>query len=158
MLFSIMWFERAFGITFWQYLWNLISSSYSLFEKLCKVKSSHFSFLECLKFFFFFLNTKTRNISVLLFDNCLSPAYYMKKVKVLVTHSCPALCDPMDCSLPGFSVRGIFQARILEWVAILFFRGSSQPRDRTPGLLHCRDILYYLSHQENSAYCMYILS
>ena len=35
-----------------------------------------------------------------------------------VTHSCPTLCDPMDCSLPGFSVHGIFQVRVLEWVAI----------------------------------------
>ena len=39
------------------------------------------------------------------------------------------LSDSMDCSLPGSSVHGIFQARILEWVAISFFRGSSQPRD-----------------------------
>ena len=34
--------------------------------------------------------------------------------------SCVQLCDPMDCSLPGFSVHGIFQARVLEWVAISF--------------------------------------
>ena len=40
-------------------------------------------------------------------------------------------CDPMDCSLPGSSVHGIFQARMLEWIAISFFRGSSQPRNRT---------------------------
>ena len=45
--------------------------------------------------------------------------------------SCLTLCDPMDCSLPGSSVRGIFQARILEWVAISLSRGSSRPRDRT---------------------------
>ena len=43
-----------------------------------------------------------------------------KKVKVLVAQSCPTLCDPMDCSLPRSSVHGIFQARILEWVAIAF--------------------------------------
>ena len=41
--------------------------------------------------------------------------------------SCLTLCDPMDCSLPGSSVRGIFQARILEWVAISLSRGSSRP-------------------------------
>ena len=46
-----------------------------------------------------------------------------------VTESCPSLCDPMDHSLPGSSIHGIFQARVLEWVAILFSRGSSQPRD-----------------------------
>ena len=48
-----------------------------------------------------------------------------------VAQSCPTLCDPMDCSLPGSSVHGVFQARILEWVAISFSRGSSQPRART---------------------------
>ena len=48
-----------------------------------------------------------------------------------VTQSCPTLCDPMDCSLPGSSVHGIFQAIVLEWVAISFSRGSSWPRDRT---------------------------
>ena len=48
-----------------------------------------------------------------------------------VIQLCPTLCDPMDCRLPGSSVHGIFQARVLEWVAISFSRGSSQPRDRT---------------------------
>ena len=48
-----------------------------------------------------------------------------------VAQSCPTLCDPMDCSLPGSSIYGIFQARVLEWAAISFSRGSSQPRDRT---------------------------
>ena len=46
-------------------------------------------------------------------------------VKVLVTQSCPTFCDLMDYSPAGFSVHGIFQARILEWVAIPFSRGSS---------------------------------
>ena len=45
--------------------------------------------------------------------------------------SCPALCDLMDCSPPGSSVHGIFQARILKWVAMPSSRGSSQPRDQT---------------------------
>ena len=48
-----------------------------------------------------------------------------------VAQSCPTLWDPMDCSLPGSSLHGILQARVLEWVAISFSRGSSQPRDRT---------------------------
>ena len=48
-----------------------------------------------------------------------------------VAQSCPTLCDPTDCSLPGSSIHGIFQARILEWVAISFSRGSPRPRDRT---------------------------
>ena len=53
------------------------------------------------------------------------------KVKVLVVHSYLTLCDPIDFSPLGSSVHGILQARILEWVAIPFSRGSSQPRDRT---------------------------
>ena len=53
------------------------------------------------------------------------------KVKVLVTQSCLTLCNPRECSPPGSSVHWISQARILEWVAITFSRGSSQPRDQT---------------------------
>ena len=48
-----------------------------------------------------------------------------------VTHSYPTLCDSMDCSPPGSSVHGIFQARILEWAAISSSKGPSQPRDQT---------------------------
>ena len=48
-----------------------------------------------------------------------------------VAQSCLTLCDPMDCSLSGSSVHGIFQARVLEWIAISFSRESSWPRDRT---------------------------
>ena len=48
-----------------------------------------------------------------------------------VAQLCLTLCDPIDCSLPVSSVRGIFQARVLEWVAISFSRGSFRPRDRT---------------------------
>ena len=48
-----------------------------------------------------------------------------------VAQSCPTLSDPMDCSLPGFSVHGIFQARRLEWIAISYSRGFSWPRDWT---------------------------
>ena len=53
-------------------------------------------------------------------------------VVVLIAPLCLTLYDPVDCSPPGSSVHGILQARILEWVAILFPRGSSWPRDRTP--------------------------
>ena len=53
------------------------------------------------------------------------------EVKLLVIQSCLILFDPMDCSLPGSSSLGIFQAKILEWVAISFSRRSSRPRDQT---------------------------
>ena len=53
---------------------------------------------------------------------------YMSYIHICHVH---LSCDPMDCSPPGFSVHGISQARILEWVAISFSRGSSQPRNQT---------------------------
>ena len=61
-------------------------------------------------------------------------------VCMLVGQSCPTLCDPMDYGLPGSSVCGILQARILEWVAI------PSPGD-LHGLLHRRQILFSLSYQ-----------
>ena len=56
---------------------------------------------------------------------------YHYSLRVLVAQSCPTLCSLMDSSLLGSSVHGIFQARILEWVAIAFSRGSSWPKNRT---------------------------
>ena len=50
------------------------------------------------------------------------------EVEVLVTQLCPTLCNPMDCSSPGSSVRGILQERILKWITISFSRGSSRSR------------------------------
>ena len=55
----------------------------------------------------------------------------MMVVGGLVTKSCPTLCNPMDCNLPGYFVYKFLQTRILEWVAISFSIGSSQPRDQT---------------------------
>ena len=52
--------------------------------------------------------------------------------ELVYAQPCPTLYDPMDCSPPGSSVHGVSQARILEWVAIPFSRGSSQFKDRTP--------------------------
>ena len=56
---------------------------------------------------------------------------YMKEVKVLATQSCPTLCNLMDYSLSGSSVHGILQARILDWIAMPFSRGSSQLKNWT---------------------------
>ena len=64
-------------------------------------------------------------------------------------HSCPTLCNPMKCSLPGYSVHGILQERILEWAAMPFSRGSSQPRDWTRiSHVSCigRWVLYHQCH------------
>ena len=65
--------------------------------------------------------------------------------KVLVSQLCPTLCNPMDCSLPGSSVHGILQARILGYHSLL--QGIFPTKGLNPGLLHCRQILYHLSHQ-----------
>ena len=51
-------------------------------------------------------------------------------VCVLVAQSCPTICDPMDCSLPDFSVHGILQARIVEWIAIPFIFINIGMRER----------------------------
>ena len=61
---------------------------------------------------------------------------HLNKWKSEVAQSYPALCDPGGCSLPGCSDYGILQARVLDWVAISFSRGSSQPRvePRSPAL------------------------
>ena len=60
---------------------------------------------------------------------CSSRSVYM--AVCMHAQSCLTLFDPMGCSLPASSIHGIFQARILEWVATSFSRGSSQPRDQT---------------------------
>ena len=77
-------------------------------------------------------------------------------VLVLVTHLCPTLCDPMDCSPPCSSVHGISQARILEWVAISYSSEYFRPRNRTWVSCICdgRQILYYSATWE--AQCMYM--
>ena len=78
--------------------------------------------------------------------------FYESESESEVAQSCLTLFDPMDSSLPGSTIHGIFQARVPEWVAISFSRGSSQTRDWTqglnPSLQHCRQTLYRLSHQE----------
>ena len=71
----------------------------------------------------------------------------MNFVSVLVTQLCMTLWEPIDCSPLGSSVRGILKARILDWVAIPFSR-IFPAQGLNPILLHCRLILYHLSHQE----------
>ena len=66
--------------------------------------------------------------------------------------SCPTLCNAMDCSPLGSTIHVTFQARIQEWVAMSYSRGSSQPRDWTcVSYVFCivRQVLYHLSHQGN---------
>ena len=69
-----------------------------------------------------------------------------------VAKSCPSLWDFIHYSLPGFSIHGISQTRILEWVAIPYSRESSPPQGSNPGLLYYRQILYDLSQQESPGF------
>ena len=65
------------------------------------------------------------------FLNWISYMYLLSESEGEVAQSCLTLCGPMDCSQPGFSISGILQARMLEWVAISFSKRSSWPRDWT---------------------------
>ena len=74
------------------------------------------------------------------------PSLVMRYRFCVCTQSCLTLWDPMDCSPPGSSVHGIFQERILEWVAISYSRASSWPRNWTwVSCISCigREILYH---------------
>ena len=64
-----------------------------------------------------------------------------RKKESEVAQSCPTLCDPMDYSLPGSSIHGILQARVLEWVAISFSRGIFPTQGSNPGFPHSRQTL-----------------
>ena len=75
-------------------------------------------------------------------DSCLLSTSVCVCVCVLVAQSCPTLCHPLDCSPPGFSAHGIFQTRIMEWVAISSSRESSRPRDETCVSCIARQFLY----------------
>ena len=74
-----------------------------------------------------------------------------------VAQSCMTLCDPTDCSLPGTSINGIFQATVLEWVATSFSWGSSQSRGQTQvSCIAGRQMLYCLSDQGSQCPRIYI--
>ena len=72
-------------------------------------------------YIYVYIYTHTKNVFQILYQLTLCS----------VTKLCPTLCNPMECSLLGSSVHGIFQARILKWAAIWYSRGSSWPRDQT---------------------------
>ena len=67
----------------------------------------------------------------------------------LVAQSCPTLCNPMDCSLPGFSVHGDFPGKNTEVGCHPLLQGIFPTLGLNPGLLYCGQILYCLSHQGN---------
>ena len=69
----------------------------------------------------------------------------------LITQSCLTLCDPMDCSLPGSSVHGDSPGKNTGVSSHSFLQGIFPAQGSNPGLLHCRQILYHLSHWESPA-------
>ena len=93
------------------------------------LRGPSFSFIPVFKQCFF--RTCSRAGSVLVSTQVDILPWLLLATKALVAQSCPILCDPTDYSPPGSSICRILQARILEWIAIPFSRGSSQPRDQT---------------------------
>ena len=110
-----------------------------------------FQFLEAIQFRVTHVGISAQSFtSCVIVGGCIPQklnrfAYTMECV--LVTQSCLILSDPIDCNLPGSSVHGILQARILEWVTISFSKGHSPTQGLNLGLLHFRQILYCLIYQ-----------
>ena len=98
-------------------------------------------------------SSQSRNRALISYLSCLTDSFATISATSVqfssVTQSCLTLCDPVDCSPPGFPVHGILQATILEWVAMPSSRGSPQPRDQTPVSYVCcidRQFLYHWHH------------
>ena len=100
----------------------LVLNSFPLFHEFCFLWHKLFSWLFLR---LTVLSICPLNSSLFLWDQCVCVCVCS------VAQSCLTLCDPMDCSLPGFSVHGIFQTSVLEWVAISSSRGFSLTRDWT---------------------------
>ena len=77
-------------------------------------------------------------------------------MKVKVAQSCPTLCDPLNYTIPGSFVHGILQARILEWIAVPFFREFSQPRDQTQVSLIAGGFFIIWATSEALYMCVYV--
>ena len=84
------------------------------------------------------------NVSTVTDHDLLEKPHITNESESEVPQSCPTLCNPTPASS---SIHGIFQARIVEWVAISFSRRSSLIQGLNLGLLHCKQTLYHLSHQ-----------
>ena len=89
-----------------------------------------------------FGNTEVR-VDDLQSQMCIYGKMLSAKCVCSVTQSCPSLYDPLDCSLSGTSVNGIFQARILEWVVNSYSGEIFLTQESNPCLLPCRQILYH---------------
>ena len=102
--------------------------------------------------------TTQKNLEDIMLSEISQPQkdkYPMCAVLCLVTQLCLTLCNPIDCSLPGSSVHADSPGKNSGVGCHGLLQGIFQPRDRTPGLLHCREILYHLSHQGNPWFYLY---
>ena len=125
-------------ISWWEFL--VLNFSHFCFANLHS-QLFFLVFVAIYPLFLFQLRYSWFTLLYLLWDTTEWFSIHTEWSEVTVAQSCPTLCDPMD-----YTVHGILQARILEWVAFPFSRGSSQPRNRTQISL-CRQILYQLSHK-----------
>ena len=114
-----------------KYIWKF-KKWYEIFEITIIFEIGHCVFIALI----FFVSSNYKTCSRHLINIWINEWYYCHDwisgiIECEVAQLGPTLCDPMDCSLPGSSVHGIFQRRILEWVATSFSRRSSWPRDWT---------------------------
>ena len=132
-IFWILSFKPALSLSF-TFIKRLFSSS-----SLSAIKMASYAYLRLLIFF---------HLDSSLWVICIGISHDVKivKMKLLVIQLCPTLCDSIDCSPSGSFVHGILQARIMEWIAIPFSRGSSQSGDQVH--VSCIEAdFYHLSHQ-----------
>ena len=114
---------------------------------LCWAPSAGEIYILAVNYFPFFGGGVGHSLSILYFLCCLLCS---------LTQSRPTLWNPRDCSLPGSSVHGISQARILEWATVSYSRGSSQPRDQTHvSCISCTSswILHHYATWEIHTFC-----
>ena len=90
-----------------------------------------------------------KQLTVLSAPGVMNQAKYLNYVLCLVTQSCPTLCDPIDCSPPGFPVHGDSPGNNSGMGCHVLLQGIFPTQKSTQGLLHCRCILYQLSYQGN---------
>ena len=106
------------------------------------------SFFQVADFWFLMYSHPVEDLGISVGSLLWESLYHLWGYFCLFAKACPTLCYPMDCSLLGSTVQGIFQARILEWVAISSSRGSSQLRNQTYNSCTGRKILYHWAARE----------
>ena len=139
------WLSDSLGLWAFPCLWA-VSCKILMAKPVVLVHSSANCLVETDQFWHLLSNLRQHFWWPHLDGSSVSPRYNTLLCVCVLTESCLTLRDPRDCSPPGSSVHGIVQARMLEWVAISFSRGSSQPRDWTHiSYISCigRHILYH---------------